>query len=83
MQDTRAAIMAIDNGISTIKEQVESKGGNWREYLEQVRDEIDFASALDLSVHPKLRGIDPDAPVVIADDTIDEERADEALRLIS
>tara|TARA_R110000824_G_scaffold28435_2_gene95548 strand:- start:18411 stop:19991 length:1581 start_codon:yes stop_codon:yes gene_type:complete len=84
LQDTRAAIMAIDSGISTIKEQVENKGGNWREYLEQVRDEIDFAAALDLSVHPKLQGIDPDAPTTIADDTAEEQRADaEALRLIS
>jgi len=55
-QEVNASIQAIEAGISTIREEVEARGGEWEDFLRQIKTEIDFGSRLGLTLHQTLRG---------------------------
>lgn len=54
-QEVTAALKAVNGGISTIRDEIESRGGDWQEFLKQMAEEIDFADALGLRLYPDLR----------------------------
>jgi len=60
-QEVSAAVQAVDAGLSTYRDEIESRGGDWQEFLKQVSSEVDFGEAVGLKLYQNLRTAKPDA----------------------
>jgi capsid protein len=53
-QDASAAAQRLALGISTLREEVEARGGDWQEYLEQITSERTYGKDLGMLIHEAL-----------------------------
>lgn len=54
VQEVKAAILSVQHGLSTLEEEVGSRGGDWAAYMTQNAHELNFEEALaaDAPMHP-------------------------------
>lgn len=55
-QEVNAAAKAMETSISTIRDEVESRGGSWQDFMIQIAEEVKFGKEIGLSVHKTLTG---------------------------